>query len=683
MEYSLHTLNESSILKTLTSQNLIDTLNLIGFEIDEVFEEQLLTNKNIANLRLLIKIPANREDLLSEKTFLNELSRLFNFSLQKKWEKSKIKYNAVLNTEYKNYKNFQQININSNLNDIVCFKIKIKKNKNFSTPLWIEKKLLNSGIQPKKNIEDLLTLNTLEWGNTFDFSVVDIINNTNLKIEQLQKSITFKNSEDKTYNLTPGTIVIKNEAGEIKEVLGIFNSNCIANEKNEIFVQSLFYNVHDNILNLNALENKISLRHLRQICLQNYRESFQRLLTLLDLTGAAKILPVQYIYNNTNKNLQIKKKLKLRKVELKNLMNINFPDNKIFKKAGLKLICENRDFYYFSIPFGRNDLTREIDLIEEYARFVGYKNIKGHIPKKSLAIQRTNEKNKVFIKQFFLNYGFSEILTNPFQGLNKKSESSVVITNPLNNDFGILRESIIEKMVNIFVNNTRLVGKPKNLFEIGRIFKNQNKKLIEEEKLGVVFQLKPYQQRNDDNENWFIAKGFLEILLRNFSNHYLFIKASPKNKFFHPNRSIEIKLKNRHVGLFGELRPNNKFKIKQPTYIFEINLKYLLPENMESSIPIYKEYSKYPAVTKDISVCISKNINFSELKNKIESTSNLLELVQFFNIYLDKHKINHITVGIRLTFQSDNQTLRNQEIELELQKINSILIEKFDAELNT
>ena len=104
---------------------------------------------------------------------------------------------------------------------------------------------------------------------------------------------------------------------------------------------------------------------------------------------------------------------------------------------------------------------------------------------------------------------------------------------------------------------------------------------------------------------------------------------------------------------------------------------------MESSIPIYKEYSKYPAVTKDISVCISKNIDFSELKNKIEGTSNLLELVQFFNIYLDKHKINHITVGIRLTFQSDNQTLRNQEIELELQKINSILIEKFDAELNT
>ena len=683
MEYSLHTLNESSILKTLTSQNLIDELNLIGFEIDEVFEEQLLTNKNIDNLRLLIKIPANREDLLSEKTFLNELSRLFNFSLHNKWEKNKILYNAVLNTEYNNYKNFQQININSNLNDIVCFKIKIKKNKNFSTPLWIEKKLLNSGIQPKKSIDDLLTLNTLEWGNTFDFSVVDIINDTHLKIEQLQKNLTFRHSEDKTYNLTPGTIVIKNEVGEIKEVLGIFNHNCITSEENEIFVQSLFYNIYDNILNLNALENKISLRHLHQICIQNYRDSFQRLLTLLDITGAAKILPVQYIYSSINKNSQIKKKLKLRKVELKNLININFPDTKVFKKAGLKLICENKDFYYFSIPFGRNDLSREIDLIEEYARFVGYKNIKGHIPKKSLAIQRNSEKNKVFIKQFFLNYGFSEILTNPLQELNKKSEYSVALTNPLNNDFAILRENIIEKMVNIFISNTRLVGKPTNLFEIGRVFKNQNKKLIEEEKLGAVFQLKYYQQRNDDNENWFIAKGFIEILLRNFSNHYLFIKASPKNKLFHPNRSIEIKLGDIHVGLFGQLRPNNKFKMKQPTYIFEIDLKYLLPENMESSIPEYKEYSKYPAVTKDISISLSKSVNFSKLKNKVESASNLLKLVQFFNIYLDKHKINHITVGIRLTFQSDNQTLKNQEIELELQKINSMLVEKFDVELNT
>jgi hypothetical protein len=69
MEYSLQTLNENSNLKSLTTTEIIDQLNLIGFEVDETFNETFITNKFLDNLRLLIKIPANREDLLAERFF--------------------------------------------------------------------------------------------------------------------------------------------------------------------------------------------------------------------------------------------------------------------------------------------------------------------------------------------------------------------------------------------------------------------------------------------------------------------------------------------------------------------------------------------------------------------------------------------------------------------------------------
>ena len=77
MEYSLQTLNENSNLTSIKSLDIIEKLNLIGFEIDETFNESFITNPFIDNLKLLIKIPANREDLLNEKLFLIELSTIF------------------------------------------------------------------------------------------------------------------------------------------------------------------------------------------------------------------------------------------------------------------------------------------------------------------------------------------------------------------------------------------------------------------------------------------------------------------------------------------------------------------------------------------------------------------------------------------------------------------------------
>jgi phenylalanyl-tRNA synthetase beta subunit len=78
MEYSLHYLNKLSNLKNLKLTEIIETLNLIGFEVDDIYQEKLEINSLITNIRFLLKIPANREDLLIEELFLKELCRLFS-----------------------------------------------------------------------------------------------------------------------------------------------------------------------------------------------------------------------------------------------------------------------------------------------------------------------------------------------------------------------------------------------------------------------------------------------------------------------------------------------------------------------------------------------------------------------------------------------------------------------------
>ena len=83
MEYSLYYLNKQAKLKDLKITEIIDKLNLIGFEVDDIFEESVMTNKFLNDTRLLIEIPSNRQDLLNEKLFLHEMSTIFMLEVYK------------------------------------------------------------------------------------------------------------------------------------------------------------------------------------------------------------------------------------------------------------------------------------------------------------------------------------------------------------------------------------------------------------------------------------------------------------------------------------------------------------------------------------------------------------------------------------------------------------------------
>jgi hypothetical protein len=111
MEYSLYTLNQNSKLNSLKITEIVNQLNLIGFEVDDIFTEKSMENLFFDNIRLLIKIPANREDLLNEKFFLIELSTVLLFQLNNFWKKIKPNYFFLLKENYSKYFNYEIVNI--------------------------------------------------------------------------------------------------------------------------------------------------------------------------------------------------------------------------------------------------------------------------------------------------------------------------------------------------------------------------------------------------------------------------------------------------------------------------------------------------------------------------------------------------------------------------------------------
>ena len=112
MEYSLSTLTQNSKANNLKTSEIINQLNLIGFEVDSIFTEKSIENLFLDNIRLLIKIPANREDLLNERFFLNELSTILLFNLNNLLRI----YESLNDRNDHKFKNFPWYNVNENFN---------------------------------------------------------------------------------------------------------------------------------------------------------------------------------------------------------------------------------------------------------------------------------------------------------------------------------------------------------------------------------------------------------------------------------------------------------------------------------------------------------------------------------------------------------------------------------------
>ncbi len=695
MEYSLNILNKKIDLNFNTLTNLINKLNLIGLEVDDTIITQSVTNDFLTDIKLLIKIPSDREELLLEKLFLLEIKNLFLGYSKIDSKKIKKNYSYFFKQKYNDYYKYEIIPINSVLSNITIYSVEINNINNKILPLWIEKKLLSYGKNSERNINDLITLTTLEWGHTFNIINKNENFNDNLILEKLIEPEFFIDQNNVKHLLQKDTIVLKTKNNEIISVLGLFNFN-ITKNTSKIILQNIFYDPYENknllnILGTNNINNNFSLKYLRKAFLEYFRLSFQRLLTLFEIIYPISISPKIYTLNKgniLNVSLDSKKILKLKKIKLKQVLNLETYDLEIFKKAGLLLICNTINEFYFIIPNSRKDLLREIDIIEEYSKFIGYKNLTEILPKKELVYSKLKKENIYFIKEYFLNYGFNEIITNPFEQLNIEANNKVEIQNPLNLDFKTLRQIIIPKIIEVFETNLRKNLIIKNYFEIGRTFKKFNNKIIEKDILSGIFQIESIKKSNKPSIEWFIAKGFIENFISNFGYKNCIVeKNTLKTEIFHSTKSIQIKYKNKILGIFGELSPNIKnISSKYATYIFELNLEYFLTSNLYISNPIYKSFSKYPPILKDLSFTVDKNINFNDLKEKLNKEITGINSLEYFDIYFDDNNIKNVNLAIRVDFNPleflDNKKekiISTEDIERKILEIKEFLISNFNV----
>lgn len=674
MEYSLNHLNLISNLKELTITQLINSLNLVGLEVDEFTKKTIKPKYSLENLKIFLKIPSNREDLLIEDFFLQEISLIFFFEIFYLWKKISKNYNFLLKQKYLEYSNYSTILMEEKSDSITSYLFEIENFKNYSSPLWIQTKLQNQGIEISNNYNDIVNLVILEWGQP--------INRLLLSSSSVSSQYRFERLNSIESGLPIGTIVMKNEKKEIIMILGMLNTNLDTNSPQKLLLEISFYDIEKNQLDITLLNPKISLKYFRKMFLEKIKFSFQRLLTLTEILQYGLLLPIKYFTPKQKISLSSEKILLLQKKSLENILKLQNIEDKIFYQAGLKIICKTSKNIYFKVPNSRKDLTREIDLIEEYSRFFGYKNFQEIFPEKQIKKEKPFLKTISFLKEFFLNFGFNEIVTTSIQ--EHLENNSIQISNPLTKENSYLRTSLLPKLLDIYTQNLRSSLVANNFFEIGRVFKKHKFKILEENKIAAIFQLPQNGNLKDNSAEWFFAIGLIENLLKNFGYSEI-IKENLLDSFtfVYPNRSILLKNGKKNLGIFGEISPNYpKFSsLKKTTYFVELNLVYFNNYQQSSTPVVYNEYSRYPKITKDISCLLHKSTKFQQLKNFLEKNIMFLKNIVYFDIYFDKNDSNFVNIGIRFEFQSDTTTLTNEIVEAEVLSIKNILISEFDSKI--
>ena len=736
MQISLNWINELVDIETVKLDDLIDKLTLGGFEVEEVFEFEINRQKQTI---LDISATANRSDSLSIQGISNEIATLID-------KPKKISNYAKANSKWT--KTIEdKVEVRSNHSNFSIFLAIIVENlRTIDVPKWISQKLLSSGIVSSNNLSDFQSYILLETGYPFEFYDFDSLSlnldtsKFNISLENSVNQQKFLASNDSEYNLNSSILTVKINQIPISIAGLIPTKNAIPSKTTKkLLIEGSIFNaakIRQQSRNL-GLRTERSARYEKSLRNTYLIESLYRLISLLRIANPNLTCKLQTIKKSIEQPFEpiILNYKRVIKILGHSDNNLKPSHSSIYESVSPKeisnyLIRLNFDFRYDKnnlhwfviVPNSRvEDITREIDLIEEIGRLHGFNNFLTTLPKiKRIGREDSNCKIRKKITACFLNLGLSELIhyslvnqktfasqtafhfgasqTAPKETALRFEASGLVndieLLNPLLSDYGNLRSSLLPNLIKTVQENF----KQKNLlmegFEYGHVFSSDPLlKFKEQELIAGIFggvKTKLSWLNPETSLTWFEAKGKIEQLFSQLNLITYWQKCSniKSEKLFHPYRSADIYLSNgRILGNFGQIHPilANQLNLPLEIYLFEFNIERLDSNLQTNKLVLYKPYSLYPKIVKDLSFVIRRDIEFEKIQQLLYW--NGTEFLIHINL-LDEYRgqfipENHTSLCLQLIFQSNKQTLETKKIETIMDKLQVILIQNFNAKIRT
>ena len=347
-----------------------------------------------------------------------------------------------------------------------------------------------------------------------------------------------------------------------------------------------------------------------------------------------------------------------------------------------------------SIPYYRNDVQREADVIEEILRVFGYNNIKStHKLNSSINdIKLFSEHNvQNSISEILISQGYYEIMTNSLTSPahsslsnDDHSDNDIEILNSLSLDLSVLRQNMLFSGLEVTSHNINRKQSDLKLFEFGKTYKKIEENRVEAKKLSLYITGDLFKKNwNSDKikSDYYYTKGIVKSLLDRLAIKNTISKPTTLSNL---NEGESLFLGKKEIVTYGSVKKEilDSFNIDQE--VFYVEFKWDTIISMTSYKPIHvNEIPKYPEVSRDLSILIDKNIDFASIFNScIKIDKKLIKDISLFDVYEgNKLPADKKSYGISLAISSSDKTLSDKEIDNIMGKVIKNLNSNFGAEL--
>ena len=553
----------------------------------------------------------------------------------------------------------------------------VKNIKLAPSPKWMQRRLASAGIRPINNIVDITNYVMEEYGQPMHAYDYDTLAGGKIVVRRAKDGEKFMTLDGQERTLDSDMLMICDgeKAVGLAGIMGGENSKITDDVKTMLFEAATFdgTNIRKATKRL-GLRTDASGKFEKGLDPENALAAMNRACQLIEELGAGEIVGgVVDVYPNKKERVRVP----FEPERINALLGTNVSVEEMLGYFKMLELDYDEAKQELIIPTFRQDLLRTADIAEEVARFFGYDNIPTTLPHGASTMGKISFKQRVEdvageIAQFC---GFSQAMTYSFESpkvfdklklaADAEERKTVVISNPLGEDFSIMRTLPLNGMLNSLAINYNRRNKDVKLYELAKVYVPVEGEDLPDER--VQFTLGFY-----GDGDFFTMKGVVEEFLEKIG-----MSARPEydpeagKTFLHPGRQAKILYKDTVIGYLGEVHPDvaDTYGLGERTYIAVLDLPEILP--FASFDRKYEGIAKFPAVTRDISMVMPKTVLVGEVEKIIEKRGGkLLEKYNLFDIYEGAQiKEGFKSVAYTISFRAKDRTLEDKDIQPIMEKI--------------
>ncbi len=574
------------------------------------------------------------------------------------------------------------------------------------SPWWLQQKLMAVGLRPINNVVDITNFVMLEYGqplHAFDFTKLA---GAKIVVRRAKSGEKMNTLDGVERELDDAMLLICD--GEkpvaVAGVMGGENSE-VDESTSDILLESACFDaisIRRTAAKLN-MSTDASYRFERGVDPQMAPKAMERAITLVaELTGGT-IAPNGIDFKDGVKDPD---PLTLRVGRTNDLLGIDLSADAMAKcLTGIEIEVEKKDEDTLKVcpPSFRVDLEREVDLVEEIARIVGYNDIPTTLPMVPMSFPDQDKSRTVRkqVSQVMTSLGFSEAINYSFVtpkhfdmlglGEDDSRRKTVTLLNPLGEEQSIMRTTLLPGLLENVRRNLNHQCPDVRLYEVGKVFlPGENEQPHEPLHLAAVLCGRrqtgsPLLHGGSETTDLLDVKGVLEQLLVELRHFEIVFEVNDKaaSAYVAEGREVMLKQGDKVVGTFGAIDKGvlKAFSIKQQVYYVEVDLAEL-----ESLAPAAKAFSplpKFPSVKWDLALLVPDSVGGGEMVAAInECGESIVERADIFDIFQGKSVEQGMkSVAISITYRSADATLDDETVGKVHQKITDMLMTRFHGKM--